>query len=399
MSILSPGIPCARLPSSRSATSERFVVKTRATTPSSRNGNRASRPWSAISRSSRPRFRFHKRHMSSLNTSLSAGQFPVAVLVVSVVVSSRKLFAPAATSASTALKKTLRCRRYPAHCSSAPCPSKSTFAFDLYNCFCFVDPSKVSIQPSPRAANQSAAPMFTSITVFDGSSVLRSRFRTSSTSAILWSIAMSLHLRVGKFSLSSQRLSSADSRSGDLPPLKHTVHKSITASGGTYRCASAARSALSTPPENKTPRKAVSGSVPSPFVSSQPVMLMLKATLFSTAHASAAMNPSIAASCLVLYPVLTFCEEELVARPFLSTLGFTSALSRSYKRSASAVASRQSCFCILISCVRKGTLYNPGSISRQKGLECSFSFSSPCLAGRNEADEDKINRSSRSSGS
>ena len=223
-----------------------------------------------------------------------------------------------------------RWREYPAHCSSAPCPSRSTRARDAYGIRTPSAPSAAaaprrarlfgeqfgrlfaagadatSIQPSPLAASHSAAPMLRSITVRAGRSRPASRAagrprRTSSTSA---STRTSRQARAGKSASSSAAPSSAAARSGDRPPSKHTLMRSTARPGGTYLCASAASSMLSTPPENKTPMNArPSGGSEVPFP--RGASATLSATRRSAAAASAATNPSTAASRAVFFSSFT----------------------------------------------------------------------------------------------
>nr|GMD13471.1 hypothetical protein Iba_chr07aCG13300 [Ipomoea batatas] len=75
-------------------------------TSSSKKGNLASLPLSAMHLSSRPRFLFQILCMSNFISSLNPSQLPFLNFVL--------------------------CRPYPAHCSSAPEPTRRTLASDLY---------------------------------------------------------------------------------------------------------------------------------------------------------------------------------------------------------------------------------------------------------------------------
>ena len=112
----------------RSATSHRGVARRRAATPSSRNGNRASRPRSLTSRSSLPMFRRHRRVASRRTASPSASQSRAGERPSA----GPSSFANArmASPDDTPARNAARWREYPAHCSSAPCPSRSARARD-----------------------------------------------------------------------------------------------------------------------------------------------------------------------------------------------------------------------------------------------------------------------------
>mmetsp|Transcript_43594 Transcript_43594/g.110358 ORF Transcript_43594/g.110358 Transcript_43594/m.110358 type:complete len:311 (+) Transcript_43594:279-1211(+) len=204
------------------------MVSISAMKSSSRKGCRASRPQSAMSRSSRPRLRSHRRFMSSASSSCRPCQ--------------------------PEERKRVWWRPYPAHCSSAPWPSSRIRAAHLHtpaSASCPQGPASRSA-PSPRAASHSAAPMLRSITVPAGCSRSSRRCLQVSTSASVLSTRNSLHRRAGAMAESSSSASSAASRSGDWPSSKQMLMRSMGLSSGTDSCASAASSVESTPPLNRS---------------------------------------------------------------------------------------------------------------------------------------------------
>ena len=245
----------------RSATSHRGVARRRAATPSSRNGNRASRPRSLTSRSSLPMVRRHRRVASRRTASPSASQ-------------SRAGDRPSAGPSSFAnarmaspddapARNAARWREYPAHCSSAPCPSRSTRARDAHG---IRTPSarrrrrrgraelfgeqpggcrrrrRRDIDPAFPLASHSAAPMLRSITVRAGAAGREPAGKTPPNPSTSRG-RTSRQARVGRRAGGAVQRGGAVRRS---PPSKHTLMRS-TALGGTYLCASAASSMLSTP--------------------------------------------------------------------------------------------------------------------------------------------------------
>mmetsp|Transcript_11209 Transcript_11209/g.34316 ORF Transcript_11209/g.34316 Transcript_11209/m.34316 type:complete len:292 (-) Transcript_11209:941-1816(-) len=229
--ILSP-TPSSKV---RSAISRVGISATHATTSSSRKGNLTSRPWSLMTRSSRPRLRHHNLAISASSSAFSASSPPLA--------------------------NTVRCRPlYPASCSSAPRPLRRTLAGVSYISSSYsADLQSRGLRrvrcPLPRAANQSAVAMDLSIGVLAGawSEVIWDRCRSISSGVTFTDT--SCQLRRGKRLLSSVRLMSAVSRSGlanwgDNP--KDTLIKSIVQKEGSRRLVKQATTIESIPPEKST---------------------------------------------------------------------------------------------------------------------------------------------------
>mmetsp|Transcript_9310 Transcript_9310/g.27990 ORF Transcript_9310/g.27990 Transcript_9310/m.27990 type:complete len:241 (-) Transcript_9310:56-778(-) len=200
----------------RSASMGRGRSSRAAMTGSARKGWRASRPRSATMRSSRPRLRCHSRAVSAAISS--------------------------ATAPHPWLRKVVRWRPYPPHCSSAPCPSITTRALLRYGrpaqpggrCCCEAAEADDGAlkTPSPDAAAQRAVPMLRSMTVVAGYSSCSRRARWGAMPSSVAFTSIRRHSLDGAQRASSSRASRAASRSGLVPAAKQHVARSMGSPAG-----------------------------------------------------------------------------------------------------------------------------------------------------------------------